>query len=99
MDAAGGIPWLILRLEGLPTPTAHIRRDATMPGVAARTFTGIDSDGDPWRLHVRCDAATGRHSLETEEWFPVRRLDRGKYEVQSLLGPHFIVQSDEPGAP
>jgi hypothetical protein len=70
-----------------------------MTGVAERTITGIDSDGDRWRLHVRYDATTDRHTIETEEWWPVRRLARGKYEVQSLLGPHFIVQSDEPGAP
>ena len=70
-----------------------------MPGVAVRTFTGIDPDGETWRLHLRRDAATGRHSIETEEWFPVRRLAKGEYEVQSLLGPHFIVHCDEPAAP
>jgi hypothetical protein len=69
-----------------------------MPTTAVRTFTAIDSDGDSWTLHVRYDAATGRHSFETEEWWPVRRLDRGEYEVQSLLGPHFTVRCDEPVA-
>jgi hypothetical protein len=70
-----------------------------MPSIAVPIFTAIDSDGDAWRLHVRHDAATGRHTIETEEWWPVRRLARGRYEVQSLLGPPFLVRSDEPGAP
>jgi hypothetical protein len=70
-----------------------------MRSLAVRTFTAIDSDGDRWRLHVRYDAATDRQTIETEEWWPVRRLDKGEYEVQSLLGPHFVVRCDEPGAP
>jgi hypothetical protein len=70
-----------------------------MPGVAVHTFTGIDSDGDSWRLHVRYDAATGRQTIETEEWWPVRRLARGEYEVQSPLGRPFLVRCGEPGAP
>jgi hypothetical protein len=70
-----------------------------MPRIAERTFTAIDSDGETWRLHVRYDASSGRPWIETEEWWPVRRLARGKYEVRSLFGPHFIVRCDEPGTP
>jgi hypothetical protein len=73
-----------------------------MPARRTKTFTAYDDNGQPHVLHVFTEnkqGTNGLNEIRTAEGLHANRLDKGKYEVLTILGPHIFLHSDDPDAP